>query len=141
MLSRYEKKNVSEERVILFDGVCNLCNGLLNFVIQRDPKATFRFAAIQSPPGQAWLKKLNLPTDDLDSFILIEGDHFYRKSTASLRVLRRLGWFWVSFYALIIIPTPVRDFVYDIIANHRYKWFGKRDRCLIPTPEIQRRFL
>ena len=141
MLNRYEKKNVSEERVILFDGVCNLCNGLLNFVIQRDPKATFRFAAIQSPPGQAWLKKLNLPTDDLDSFILIEGDHFYRKSTASLRVLRRLGWFWVSFYALIIIPTPIRDFVYDIIANHRYKWFGKRDRCLIPTPEIQRRFL
>ena len=141
MLSRYEKKNVSEERVILFDGVCNLCNGLLNFVIQRDPKATFRFAAIQSPPGQAWLKKLNLPTDDLDSFILIEGDHFYRKSTASLRVLRRLGWFWVSFYALIIIPTPIRDFVYDIIANHRYKWFGKRDRCLIPTPEIQKRFL
>ena len=121
MLNRYGKKNVSEEGIILFDGVCNLCNGLVNFVIQRDSKTDFRFAALQSPPGQALLKKFDLPMDDLNSFVLIEGNLSYRRSTASLRVLKRLGGFWSLLYLAIIIPVPIRDFVYSIIANNRYK--------------------
>lgn len=127
--------------IILFDGVCNLCNGLVNFVIPRDPEAKFRFAALQSESGQKLLKQFHLPTDDFNTFILVEGERYYKKSTAALRVLKGLKGLWPVFYVFIVIPSPIRDFVYNMIANNRYKMFGKKDECLIPSPSIQKRFL
>ena len=132
---------MSEAPVILFDGVCNLCNGLVNFVIPRDPKAKFRFAALQWESGQKLLNKFHLPTDDFNTFILVEGDPYYKKSTAALRVLKDLGGAWSIFYMFILVPSPIRNFVYNIIAGNRCRWFGKKDQCLIPTADIKNRFL
>lgn len=132
---------MNEHPVILFDGVCNLCNGLVNFVIRHDPRSEFRFAALQSMAGQNLLKKFNLPTDDFNTFILIESDHYYKKSSAALRTLKSLGGVWSIFYIFIVIPTPIRDYVYGIIASNRYRWFGKKEECLIPTMDIENRFL
>ena len=132
---------MNEPPVILFDGVCNLCHGLVNFVIRRDPWTKFRFAALQSEPGRQLLTKFNLPTDDFDTFVLIEGDHCYQRSTAALKVLKGLGGLWSFFYVFILIPRSIRDIFYKIIARNRYRWFGKKDKCLIPTPNIQKRFL
>ncbi len=131
----------NESPILLFDGVCNLCNSTVLFTLKRDSKAKFKFAALQSEPGQALLKKFNLPLDQFDSFVLITGDKYYLKSTAGLHVLKELGGVWKLFYILIIFPRPLRDFVYDIIAKWRYKIFGKRDVCMIPSPEIEQRFL
>lgn len=127
--------------IILFDGVCNLCSGSVNFVIRRDPQAKFQFAALQSGPGQILLKNFNLPTDEFNTFILIEADHYYQRSTAALRVLKNLNGLWPLLYALVLVPRPIRDFFYQIIARNRYRWFGKRDQCLMPTPDLQKRFL
>lgn len=132
---------MNDHSVILFDGVCNLCNGLVNFVIVRDPKARFRFAALQSEAGQKLLKQFQLPADDFNTFILVESDRCYQKSTAALRVLKGLNSGWPLLYAFIIVPRPIRDFVYDAIAGNRYKWFGKKDRCLMPNSGMTSRFL
>ncbi|MGP4078916.1 thiol-disulfide oxidoreductase DCC family protein [Pseudalkalibacillus sp. R45] len=126
--------------ILLFDGECNLCNGIVQFVIKRDPKAQFKFAALQSETGQRLLKEHNLP-HTFDSFILIENGKAYQKSSAGLRVTRHLNGAWRVFTIFKIIPTPVRDVVYNFIARNRYKWFGKRDSCMIPTPDIKSRFL
>jgi predicted DCC family thiol-disulfide oxidoreductase YuxK len=125
----------------LFDGVCNLCNGIVQFTIKRDMKAKFKFASLQSASGQLLLKQFNLPTDDFDSFVYINGDNFYLKSTAALHVLKELGGGWKFFYAFIIVPKFIRDFFYDVIAKTRYKLFGKRNTCMLPTPDINQRFL
>ena len=127
--------------VLLFDGVCNLCNGTVQFVIKRDPEAKFRFAALQSEVGQALLKKFELPQDDYDSFVFVEGERFYLRSTAALKVLKGLRGLWPLLYGLVIIPRPIRDFFYNWIAKNRYRWFGKKDQCMIPTPDLQKRFL
>jgi predicted DCC family thiol-disulfide oxidoreductase YuxK len=127
--------------ILLFDGVCNLCNHTVQFVIKRDTKAKFRFASLQSVSGQNLLKKFGLPLDDFDSFVLIKGDKYYLRSTAGLHVLKELGGIWKFFYALIIFPRPLRDFVYNLVARTRYKTFGKSDSCIIPTSEIKERFL
>ncbi|MFN2440244.1 MAG: thiol-disulfide oxidoreductase DCC family protein [Chitinophagaceae bacterium] len=126
---------------MLFDGVCNLCNRVVQFTIKRDPKGKFKFASLQSEAGQALLKKFGLRTDDFDSFVYIEDDKYFLKSSAGLHVLKELGGFWKLFYGLIIFPRPLRDFIYNIIAKTRYKIFGKRDVCMVPTPDMQERFL
>ena len=131
----------NEPYILLFDGVCNLCNSLVQFVIKRDTKGIFKFAPLQSDIGQALLKKLDLPTDDLSSFILIHDDKYFLKSSAGLHVLKVLGGFWKMCYVFIIFPPPWRDFIYDIIAKTRYRIFGKRNACMIPTPDIAQRFL
>lgn len=131
----------NEPNILLFDGVCNLCNGFVKFIIKRDPKGKFRFASLQSEKGQELLQKFNLPTEDFHSFVFIQGDQYYLRSTAALNVLRVLGGFWKPFYAFIIIPRPIRDFFYRIVAKSRYKLFGKKDSCMIPTPELKERFL
>jgi predicted DCC family thiol-disulfide oxidoreductase YuxK len=113
----------------------------VQFVIKRDRKARFRFASLQSDTGQVLLKRFGLPQDDFDSFVLIKGDKYYLRSTAGLHVLRELGGMWQLLYALIIFPRPLRDFVYSLVARNRYKVFGKRDSCMIPTPEQSERFL
>jgi len=131
----------SEEKIVLFDGVCNLCNSSVQFIIKHDKKKQFRFASLQGNYGQAFLKKHNLPADNFNSFILLEGDKVYNRSEGALRMLKHLGGRWSLFYAFIILPKFIRDNVYNWVARNRYKWFGKREECMIPTPDLKERFL
>jgi predicted DCC family thiol-disulfide oxidoreductase YuxK len=131
----------NENYILLFDGVCNLCVGVVNFTIKRDSEEKFKFAALQSESGQALLKKYHLPTNNFGSFVFIKGEQYFLKSSAALHVLKELGGVWKLFYLFIIIPAPLRDFIYHIVARTRYSIFGKRDSCMIPTPAVKRRFL
>ncbi len=127
--------------LILFDGVCNLCTGSVRFILRRDSKKQFHFASLQSGPGQKILKALGLSTEELKTFVLIEEGRAYFKSTAFLRVTRRLKGFWQLLAVFLIVPRFIRDVFYDFIARHRYRWFGKRESCWAPTPELRERFL
>ena len=133
--------NDVEERIILFDGVCNLCNSSVQFVIKRDPNGEFKFASLQSKVAKDLFQKFNTDPSSFDSVVLIEKDVLYTKSAAALRIARNLPSLWPLMYVFIIIPRPIRDQGYDFISKHRYKWFGKKDQCAIPTPELQQRFL
>lgn len=126
---------------ILFDGVCNFCNASINFIIDRDSKGIFKFAALQSEIGQELLKEFGLKTSDFDSIVAIEGDKVYQKSDAALEIARRMDRIWKVFYVLKIIPAFFRDPVYDLVARNRYRIFGRTDACRIPTPELKARFL
>jgi predicted DCC family thiol-disulfide oxidoreductase YuxK len=128
-----------QRNIILFDGVCNLCNGTVQFIIKRDTK--IKFASLQSKSGQSLLKSFQLPTSDFQSIIYIKGDHYFTKSSALLNVMKELGRFWTLFYVLIAIPRPLRDFVYDLVAKSRFNIWGKRENCFIPTFELKQRFL
>ena len=127
--------------VIFFDGVCNLCNSSVQFVIKRDPKANFRFASLQSDLAKQLLPKGLSEDDNLQSIVMLSGDTIYTRSTAALRVAKKLGGLWPVLYSFMLIPKFLRDAVYDFIARNRYKWFGKKDECMIPTPEMKERFL
>lgn len=127
--------------VLLFDGVCNLCNSSVNFILARDPKAKFRFASLQSDEGQALLQEFEDRPSDLSSVVLIEDGQLYARSDAALRVARQLSGGWPLLYAFIVLPRALRDAVYDWIARNRYRWFGKRDSCMMPSPELRSRFL
>ena len=129
------------ENILLFDGVCNLCNGMVSFIITRDKKGKFKFSSLQSEAGRSWLERVGLSENEFDSFVLIKNENYYLKSTAALKTLRELGGIWKIFYVFIWVPRPLRDFLYDIIAKSRCKVFGKRNTCMIPTPEIEARFL
>lgn len=131
----------SDHKIILFDGVCNLCNGSVNFFITRDKKDIFRFAALQSDIGIELQKKLNIDHEIIESFILIDGNNYYKKSTAALRVAVMLGFPYNLLYPFLLIPPFIRNTVYDIIAKYRYKWFGKKETCRLPTPEEKEKFL
>lgn len=131
----------SEPYILLFDGVCNLCNRVVLFTIRNDKDKKFRFAALQSERGQAMLRKFDLPTHDFGSFVLIHGEKYFLKSSAGLHVLKELGFPWKLFYIFIIFPRLLRDFIYNIISKSRYSVFGKRDTCMTPTPELKQRFL
>ncbi len=135
-----ELKN-NRKYILLFDGVCNLCNSSVQFIIKRDQTQKFKFASLQSEIGQSLLKKFNLPQDDFNSFVLLGENCYFTKSKAVLKVLRELGGLWKLLYVFIILPRPIRDFCYTAIANSRYKIFGKRDSCMVPTPDILQRFL
>lgn len=126
--------------VILFDGVCNFCDASVQFILNRDPKGIFHFASLQSEAGQNLVEKYNVPAD-VDSMILIEDDKVYYKSTAALRISRHLQGAWKWLYGFIIIPSPIRNIVYDLIAKNRYKWFGQKESCMLPPPNIRKRFL
>jgi predicted DCC family thiol-disulfide oxidoreductase YuxK len=132
---------VNEHPVILFDGVCNFCDSAVNFVLKQDKKGVFRFAPLQSEAGQKLLQQFNLSTKDFDSFVLIDKGKVYKKSSASLQVMNKLPWYWKEVQIFRIIPAIFRDAIYDFIAKNRYKWFGKKDQCMVPTPEIRSRFL
>jgi predicted DCC family thiol-disulfide oxidoreductase YuxK len=127
--------------VILFDGVCNLCNASVQFVIKHDKKRLFRFASLQLPFGAAILKEHNLPADTFNSFILLSDNKIYARSTAALLVAKKLNGIVKLLYAFIIVPKFIRDVVYNIIAKNRYKWFGKQESCWVPTPELKELFL
>ena len=127
--------------VILFDGVCNFCNSAVNFTIKRDKKNNIRFAPLQSNAGKQLVQQYGLPADDLRSFLFIENDVVYNRSTAALRVCRYLTGLWPLCYGLIIVPAFIRNTIYDWIAKNRYKWFGEKQECMIPSPEVRAKFL
>lgn len=127
--------------IILFDGVCNLCNSSVNFVIKHDKNNYFRFAALQSETGKQLLNRFNIGSSFTDSFVLIENNKAYTRSTAALRVAKHLNKLYPILYTFIIIPPFLRDSIYDYIARNRYKWFGKKEQCLIPTDELKSKFL
>ena len=130
-----------QSNIVLFDGVCNLCSSSVQFIINRDPKAQFRFASLQSPTGQHLLKKFQLPVDALYSIILVRGNSFLERSDAALEIARNLSGLWPMFYVFKIIPRFLRDPIYNWISRNRYNWFGKKDACWLPTPELKSRFL
>lgn len=125
--------------IILFDGVCNFCHSSVNFVIKHDPQSYFKFAPIQSEIGQNLIQKFGL--NEVDSIILIQDEKAFTHSTAALKFIKHLDGFWSWFYIFILVPRPVRDFFYRLFAKNRYRIFGKKDVCMIPTPEIRQRFL
>lgn len=127
--------------VILFDGVCNLCNSSVQYVINHDPSEQFQFASLQSEAGQALLAKHHLPLAGFDSFVLIENDKAYTQSTAAIRVARKLKGPVNLLAVFIIIPAFIRDVLYKFVAANRYKWFGKKDSCMLPSPQLKDRFL
>ncbi|WP_109621939.1 thiol-disulfide oxidoreductase DCC family protein [Sediminitomix flava] len=129
------------ESVILFDGVCNLCNSSVNFIIDHDKSNRFVFASLQSEEGEKILQKTGLSSDYLDSLVLVEGEKVFTKSTAALKIASGLAFPWNLFKPLLFLPKAFRDFFYDIIARNRYNWFGKEDQCRIPTPELRQKFL
>jgi len=132
----------ADSALLLFDGVCNLCNGFVNFLIDHDPDGEIRVGALQSEAARPYLQAFGLDPSYLDSVVLIERGRVYQKSTAALRVARRLEAPWpLAYYALIGIPRLLRDRVYDVVASNRYDWFGKRDACRMPTPDLQARFI
>jgi predicted DCC family thiol-disulfide oxidoreductase YuxK len=131
----------NERAVILFDGVCNLCNGLVNFIIDHDRTEIFSFGAQQSAGGQTMLNGLHLGRPDLRGIVLVVGQRVYTDSTAILEIFARLPRPWNFLAALRFIPRPVRDAVYGWIARHRYQWFGRSGACRVPTPQLARRFL
>lgn len=131
--------------ILFFDGECNLCNGGVQFIIRQDKKERFLFAPLQSARGlQAKSDLGNIPEfskKDPDSFILFYNNRYFIKSTAALETAKLLGGIWNVAYLGFILPRFVRDWVYDLVARNRYKWFGKRNECMMPTPQLKKRFL
>jgi predicted DCC family thiol-disulfide oxidoreductase YuxK len=131
-----------DKKIILFDGVCNLCNSSVQYVIKRDKNDVFRFVALQSELGQKILKHIGINDKNIDSIVLYEpGKAYYYKSTAALEIAKKLGGLLTYGTIFKIIPTRLRDVAYDYIAKNRYKWYGKQESCMIPTPELQSKFL
>jgi predicted DCC family thiol-disulfide oxidoreductase YuxK len=132
---------MEEHPIILFDGVCNFCNGTINFIIKHDKKRVFRFAPLQSEVGKVLLNKYALSATDLDSFVLIYKGKAYKKTTAALHLYPLLGGGWKLVKVLWLFPAFIRDAGYDLIARNRYRWFGKKEACMIPSPEVRSLFL
>ena len=132
----------SAKKILLFDGVCNLCDNSVQFVIRRDKNDVFRYAALQSDVGQKLISERGIDTDKVDSFILIEpGIAYYTKSDAALKIGRQLKGYRTISKLLNLIPKVLRNIVYDFVARNRYKWYGKKEACMIPTPELKAKFL
>ena len=128
------------EKIVLFDGVCNFCNSAVNFIIRHDHEKKFRFATLQSGFGSD--KRLEFGIrNDIDSVILIEDGRAYTHSTAGLHIARGLGGIWPLAYVFIIVPAFIRDWMYRVFAKYRYRLFGRRDACMLPTADIRERFL
>lgn len=132
---------MTNHKIILFDGVCNLCNSSVNFIIDRDKKNIFKFAALQSEAGQKFLNKSGMDQNDFDSVVLVVENKFYSKSSAALKIVKEFPFLWKALYIFIIIPAPLRNFFYDLVAKNRYNWFGKKDSCRMPSPELKNKFL
>lgn len=128
------------KRIVLFDGECNFCDASVQFIIKHDPKGLFQFASLQSEVGEKLLKEYRVPKNT-DSIVLIEEDMYYTDSTAALKIAKNLSGLWKLFYAFIVFPKPIRTSVYRWVAKNRYKWFGKKQYCMLPTMEQRKRFL
>jgi len=127
--------------ILLFDGVCNLCNGAIRFVIRNDPDGLFRFAPLQSAAGRALLEYADVDVDPMESFVMIDGDRAHVRSGAALRVAGRLGLPWSLARPFLYVPRVIRDGVYDLVATYRYRVFGRKDRCMVPDEDVSDRFL
>ena len=140
--------------MVLFDGVCNFCDSSVNFIIDHDPQGYFKFAPLQSDEGQKLASKFGFASAvgpgehagngdliPIDSVILVENEQVFTRSTAALRIVRKLTQPWRLLFAFIVVPAFIRDYFYDLFARYRYKFFGRKDQCMIPTPEVRSRFL
>ncbi|WP_017690002.1 thiol-disulfide oxidoreductase DCC family protein [Paenibacillus sp. PAMC 26794] len=127
--------------IVLVDGVCHFCQGLTKWIIKRDQEGKYHFASLQSDVAKELLKKGNLSTDSMDTFVLIENGKYYTRSTAALRLAKGLKFPYPLLYVFIIVPKFIRNAVYNWVARNRYRWFGKDEACMLPTPEIKDRFL
>ena len=134
--------SISKEnsKVILFDGVCNLCNNSVKFIIKNDKRNIFKFAPIQGKYGIKIQNSYNINTTQINSIILVDGEKTFTKSSAALRIAKDLKAPFFMFYVFIIIPVFIRNFIYDLIAKNRYKWFGKMESCMIPSNELKNKF-
>lgn len=135
-MEKYQQKNV-----VLFDGVCNLCNDAVNFLIDEDKNNRLHFASLQSEFGQAVLRDFSMQTDDFDTFVFIHQGKLFIRSTGALEVMRVLGGKWSMLYVFKLVPTFLRDAMYKFISKNRYRWFGKQNACRMPTPELKAKFL
>ncbi len=131
---------IAQEKIIFFDGVCNLCNVSVNFIIDWDKRNYFKLAALQSDLAGVLLPAHGIDPEKLESIVLYTPERVYRRSRAALEIARQLGGAWPLLYGFIIVPAVIRDVVYDWIARNRYRWFGKREACRMPTPEITAKF-
>ena len=131
----------SSHKIILFDGVCNLCNRSVNFIISKDKKDVFRFATLQSEIGLSLISQHGINTTKTDSVILIDTNEYHERSSAILQIVKNLSGGYALLYFFIIVPKCIRDWGYDYIAKNRYKWYGKKDSCMVPTPELVSKFL
>jgi predicted DCC family thiol-disulfide oxidoreductase YuxK len=127
--------------IILFDGVCNFCNSAVNFVIKRDKKSVLKFAPLQSEFAKRILVNHHLSSEDLSTFLFLENNQVYKKSTAVLKACKYLKGLWPLLYGLIVVPKFIRDGIYNWVAKNRYQWFGKKEVCMIPTADVRSRFL
>lgn len=134
-------KDIDNRRIILFDGVCNFCNYWVNFALKRDKKGTLLFTSLQGETAKTLLPRYQIDTTTLTSVIFIDGGKVYTQSSAALRICRYLRGGWPVFYGFIIIPRFLRNAVYNLIARNRYRWFGKKDSCMLPQPDQRDRFL
>ena len=134
---------MSTHAIVLFDGVCNLCNGAVQFIIDRDRNDHFRFASLQSETGARILAEHGrvAPTGDPESIVLVENGVIYERSSAALRIARHLGALWPLLFAGVVVPRFLRDAIYKYIARNRYRWFGKSETCRVPTAELRGKFL
>lgn len=129
------------ERIVIFDGVCNLCEFSVNFIYERDREGKFTFTPAQSPLGQMLLEKYQIHSDTLDTVVLVKHNRAFSRSTAALKIAAELDLPWNVLQFFSYIPQPIRDWIYDLIARNRYEWFGKKESCMIPTKKIKARFL
>ena len=135
------KSDTTVQPILLFDGVCNLCNASVQWVLLRDRKAVFRFAALQSDLGQKLLLQHGLSAENLDTVVLVIGEQIFLRSDAPLEIVRRLGGLWPLLYGFKILPKALRDAMYNFVAKNRYRWFGRQESCMLPRPEWKGRFL
>jgi len=133
--------SIGHQSIILYDGVCALCNWLVRFTVRRDRHGRFAFASLQSEVAREYLRRFQLPLNDLDSVVLIEDGRSFVRSAAILRILEGLDGLWKGLYVLIVVPRPLADIAYNFIARHRYRWFGRYEECILPTEEIKERIL
>jgi predicted DCC family thiol-disulfide oxidoreductase YuxK len=136
-----QKTPVPQNPVIFFDGVCNLCNATVDFLIRHDPNHLLRYASLQSSAGQQALRQAGLSTDAYETFLLFDNGKFYTRSTAALRTAVILGGFFKLLAILFVVPRPIRDFIYSYVARNRYRWFGRKESCRLPTPEERSLFI
>jgi predicted DCC family thiol-disulfide oxidoreductase YuxK len=127
--------------LVLFDGVCNLCNSVVQFVIARDPRGRFQFGALQSAAARRVIEEHGAPDALPDAIVLVEDGRLYTRSTAALRIARRLTFPWPLAAVFLAVPRPLRDRAYALVASRRYRWFGRRETCMVPTPELRARFI
>jgi predicted DCC family thiol-disulfide oxidoreductase YuxK len=136
------KQHTTSQPILYFDGECNLCNSAIQFVIRHDRQKKFRFAPLQSAPGVALPTQVPTPKkNSYSTVVLFDNGRYYTQSAAALRTLRLMGGGWAVLYAAIIVPPFIRNWVYDLVSANRYKWFGRRKECMVPTPELKERFL